>query len=112
MFAKSLKTALIVALISTAALPAFANGSRIHVQQSGWNNSVGGGQAGHRQRLTVIQNGSANVSVNTQDGRGNDAAVGQTGRNNSVDTDQWGRRNTTGVAQMGHNNSAVVGQSG
>ncbi|PVE44785.1 hypothetical protein DDE23_24800 [Pararhodobacter aggregans] len=113
MFAKSFKTLVLATLIGATALPALATGGHsVVVQQNGWNNQVGGGQSGHRQRLTVIQNGGSNIAVATQDGRRNDAAIGQSGWNNTATTDQWGRRNTVGVAQMGNNNAADVGQYG
>ena len=112
MFAKTFKSALLATLIAATAMPALANGHRVHVEQFGWNNQVGGGQSGHRQRLTVIQSGGANLAIATQDGRRNEAAVGQSGYYNSADVDQWGRRNVAGVSQMGNNNDAEVVQHG
>ena len=44
MFAKTFKTAAIALSLIATSLPALASGHRIHVEQYGWNNQIGGGQ--------------------------------------------------------------------
>ncbi|MGH6749494.1 MAG: curlin, partial [Methyloceanibacter sp.] len=57
-----------VLTLGTASLPAFAGGSTVHIEQYGWDNEFGGGQHGHRNRITLYQNGYGNSSINDQTG--------------------------------------------
>ncbi len=90
-----------VLTLGTASLPAYAGGSTMHVEQYGFDNAFGGGQHGHRNRITLYQNGYGNSSINNQTGARNKAVVGQEGYGNSADTLQLGRRNIVGIAQFG-----------
>lgn len=107
-----LATAALILTMGCGLTAAYADGSTVNIEQYGIDNSVGGGQHGHRNRLTVYQNGRGNVTISTEDGAYNQTVVGQSGRNNSADTYQHGRRNIVGVAQFGSGHTVVTTQDG
>ena len=52
----------------TTTLPAQAGDSYVSIEQRGWANGAAGSQRGHRNRLTVYQDGSRNSTHSRQYG--------------------------------------------
>jgi len=109
-------------------------GSRVRIDQSGWNNGAAAAQQGDRNGTVIVQGGNGQYARGVQSGynnflrmdqygtrnrvetgqigENNFAVTGQEGRNLRASTLQTGYGNVSGIAQIGTNNTAVADQDG